>query len=225
MKNKTESMEAAGAVGAVRLRTVGMKAPLGISAAPELSWKLCSDENGQAQTAYEIQASDNESFNNIIWESGKVASSKPFGAVYGGGFAEGREVFWRVRLWDKDGNRGGFSEAARFEFGLESLKAKWLLAPQTEAANMFETAFEVKKPVKRARLYASALGVFDAFVNGKKVGDDFFAPGETDFRRRVHYVTYDVTELLLARSQHRRHRAWARNVRQSHNLRRRLPLP
>ncbi len=186
-----------GAVRAVDLRTQGMVNPIGIgSEAPELSWRLSSDENGQSQSAYEIQAASDEDFENIIWESGVVDSSKPFGAVYGGGFEDGLTVFWHVRLIDKDGNRGNFSETAVFEFGIKSIDAKWLAAPQTKAANIFETAFSAEKNVKKARLYASALGIFDAFVNGKKVGDDFFAPGETDFRKRVHYVTYDVTDLL-----------------------------
>ncbi len=186
-----------GAVSAVGLRAQGMKNPLGIGAeAPELSWKLNSDENGQAQAAYEIQASSDESFKNILWESGTVNAAEPFGAVYGGGFEEGSTVFWRVRLMDRNGNWGGFSDTAFFEFGIRSLTGKWLKAPQTKAANIFETAFFVEKPVQKARLYASALGVFEASVNGKKAGDDFFAPGETDFRKRVHYVTYDVTDLL-----------------------------
>ncbi len=186
-----------GTVNAVELRTQGMENPLGIGTkAPELSWKLSSVENNQAQTAYEIQASLNESFGNIVWESGKVESPKPFGAVYGGGFEDGQEVFWHVRLMDKDGNWGEFSETASFEFGIRNWDAKWLKAPKTAATNIFETSFSAEKPVKKARLYASALGIFEASLNGKKIGDDFFAPGETDFRKRVHYVTYDVTDLL-----------------------------
>ncbi len=182
---------------AVRLRTHGLQNPLGIGTeAPELSWALSSAENNQVQTAYEIQAAVDVDFENMFWRSGEVETSKPFGAVYGGRFMAGQEIFWRVRLRNGDGVWGEFSDPARFEFGISDWRAKWLKAPQTTAANIFEAAFSVEKPVKKARLYCSSLGIFDAFINGKKAGEDFFAPGETDFRKRVHYVTYDVTGLL-----------------------------
>jgi alpha-L-rhamnosidase len=56
--------------------------------------------------------------------------------------------------------------------------------------------FPVTKPVRRARLYASSLGIYEPYLNGKRVGADVFAPGWTDYRKRVYYQTYDVTRLL-----------------------------
>jgi len=53
--------------------------------------------------------------------------------------------------------------------------------------------FDVAAPVKSARLYATSLGAYELFLNGKRVGDDVLAPGWTDFRQRVKYQTYDVT--------------------------------
>ncbi|WP_073946366.1 alpha-L-rhamnosidase [Streptomyces kebangsaanensis] len=50
--------------------------------------------------------------------------------------------------------------------------------------------------VTRARLYATALGLYEAQLNGRRVGEDRLAPGWTDYRKRVQYQTYDVTELL-----------------------------
>jgi len=57
-------------------------------------------------------------------------------------------------------------------------------------------SFELASPVKSARLYATALGAYEMFLNGKRVGDDVLAPGWTDYRQRVKYQTYDVTALL-----------------------------
>ena len=54
--------------------------------------------------------------------------------------------------------------------------------------------FALSKSVRRARLYASALGVYEPYINGKRVGSDVFAPGWTDYRKRVMYQTYDVTD-------------------------------
>ena len=56
--------------------------------------------------------------------------------------------------------------------------------------------FEVSQPVKSARLYATAMGDYEMFLNGKRVGDQVMAPGWTDYRERVMYQTYDVTALL-----------------------------
>jgi alpha-L-rhamnosidase len=57
-------------------------------------------------------------------------------------------------------------------------------------------SFVVNKPVKRAVVYASALGLYELQINGKRVGEDYFTPGWTDYTRRVYYQTYDVTDLL-----------------------------
>ena len=53
--------------------------------------------------------------------------------------------------------------------------------------------FEVKSPIRSARLYATALGAYQMFLNGERVGDDVLAPGWTDYREHVKYQTYDVT--------------------------------
>jgi alpha-L-rhamnosidase len=59
-------------------------------------------------------------------------------------------------------------------------------------------AFAVAKPVRRATIYATALGVYELELNGTRVGVDHFAPGWTDYRRRVAYQTYDVTAQVRA---------------------------
>lgn len=56
--------------------------------------------------------------------------------------------------------------------------------------------FSIEKEVKSARLYASARGFYQAYLNGQKIGDDYYNPGFTDYRLRIQYQTYDVTDLL-----------------------------
>lgn len=70
---------------------------------------------------------------------------------------------------------------------------KRLLPP----ARYFRTDFKTRdKKIKRACLYATALGIYQCFVNGQRVTDDYLSPGWTDYRTRVYYRTYDVTEQL-----------------------------
>jgi alpha-L-rhamnosidase len=56
--------------------------------------------------------------------------------------------------------------------------------------------FEIHKPVASARLYATALGAYQIFINGKRAGEDVLSPGWTDYRLRLKYQTYDVTGSL-----------------------------
>ena len=58
------------------------------------------------------------------------------------------------------------------------------------------TRFKLDEPAVRARLYASALGLYELHINGQRVGDHYLAPGWTDYRKRVRYQTFDVTDLL-----------------------------
>ena len=66
----------------------------------------------------------------------------------------------------------------------------------TESVKVLRHPFELKSPVRSARLYATALGSYQLFVNGKRVGDDVLAPGWTDYRLRLKYQTYDVTDMV-----------------------------
>ena len=71
--------------------------------------------------------------------------------------------------------------------------------PGYGAETMLRTEFTIgEKKVRSARLYASAMGVFNLYLNGTKVGEDWFAPGDTQYRETICYMTYDVTGLLKA---------------------------
>ena len=73
--------------------------------------------------------------------------------------------------------------------------------------------FPLDKPVRRARMYATARGVYELYVNGSRVGDDVLAPGWTDYDRRIQYQTYDVTPLLAEGPERPRRRPRRRLVR------------
>lgn len=62
----------------------------------------------------------------------------------------------------------------------------------------FRRAFDVAAGLVRARLYITACGIYEARIDGERVGDFCMAPGHTDYRKRVQYQTYDVTEALAA---------------------------
>jgi len=65
-----------------------------------------------------------------------------------------------------------------------------------EPASCFRKAFAVRQPVRRAILFASALGLYELRLNGQAIDSDVLSPGWTDYRKRVHYFGYDVTARL-----------------------------
>ena len=70
------------------------------------------------------------------------------------------------------------------------------LPEDATALKYLRKSFALKNPVRRAMLYATALGLYDIRLNGRRVGDHVLAPEWTDYRKRVRYQAYDVTALL-----------------------------
>ena len=104
--------------------------PIGIGARqPRLSWKLVSDRMGEAQTAYQILAASSTPLDAAkpdMWDSGKIASDQSVLVPWAGKpLASGSQVFWKVRIWDKDGVPSAWSDEASFELGLLSTAAEW----------------------------------------------------------------------------------------------------
>ena len=113
-------------------------------------------------------------------------------------------VQWSVTLWDEEDQPGETAES-RFEMGLleqSDWQAKWITGDYTPRKNVrypvdcFRRQFSTSKEIARARLYASARGLYDVMINGKRIEDFILAPGMTDYRKRIQYQTYDVTAML-----------------------------
>jgi len=183
------------------LRTELAIDPIGIDAtAPRLSWKLSSNERNVVQAAYRITV---ESGSEVLWDSGRVESDQNCEVVYRGRTLDAGEIAtWRVEVWD---NHGGVhaSDDATFEAGwTEPWWAEWIGGalvggPRTSSpAPMVRTSFRIEKPVVRARLYATAGGVYTPSLNYERVGHAELAPGWTEYRKQIRYQTYDVTDAM-----------------------------
>ncbi|GHT42633.1 hypothetical protein AGMMS49965_14550 [Bacteroidia bacterium] len=191
------------------LRVEYLKNPVGIDVPhPRFSWKMKSNERGAAQTAYEIVVSSNPSGKDVVWTSGQVASDKSVHIPYGGAaLSPTTRYYWTVNVWNQQNEKLTSSEPAFFETGLMDSgwsNAQWLKYPElpVDGIPQFRTEFTLNKAIRKARIYSSALGVYDLFINGKRVGTpvrgkviyDELKPGSTDFHKTVFYTTYDVTD-------------------------------
>ncbi|SMF65425.1 alpha-L-rhamnosidase [Alteromonadaceae bacterium Bs31] len=203
-----------------KLRCEYLLNPLGIDEAkPRLSWQLQSDRRGARQLAYRLRVATTqtrlERGNADLWDSGLVQSQQSTHVEYGGKKLLSRmHCFWKVDVYD-DQEQCLTSEINFWTMGLleqSDWQAEWITAnphiftqdPQafapslTEAGSVcyFRRDFSLAQKVVSATLYASARGIFELTINGKRVGSDLFAPEWTDYHKRIHYRSYDVTHLL-----------------------------
>jgi len=183
--------------------------PLGIDVLqPRLSWQLESDQRGTRQTAYRILVATSEdalSSDSLLWDSGKVTSDQSIHVPYGGpGLVSGQRAYWKVSIWD-DAGQEAESIPSWWEIGLlerTDWQGQWIGAPfsggprTTSPAPYLRKEFRITKQVVSARLYATALGLYECYLNGMRVGDALLRPGWTDYNKRIQYQVYDVTDLL-----------------------------
>src|SRR6185437_3705662 len=215
--------------------------PIGIGVSnPQFTWQLKSDKRNVTQVAYEIRVSNDLSHlkkgKNLEWNSGKILSDESVRVIYkGNALQSAKKYFWQVRVWDNYGKVSGWSTPAFFQMALldesglpagqASWKAKWIEPGFTDIVGqpspMFRKQFLSDKKIKSAAVFITAHGLYEAKINGHRVGDDYFTPGWTSYNKRLQYQEYDVTDLLkqgnnaigvtLGSGWYRGHLAWDNN--------------
>ena len=175
----------------------------------QMPWKkyLRADVTGQLTAGANLLAI--ESVHYVVNPSGMATEDAPpvnatLFIEYADGttaaFASGTEwktaihapVAWQQKNFDDSGWKAAVVPAPMPGPRSQPLGHPWI----PDSVKALRRGFEVSRPVKSARLYATALGEYEIFLNGKRVGDEVFAPGWTDYRQRVNYQTYDVTAQL-----------------------------
>ena len=190
--------------------------PEGVATAnPRFSWQITSGTPDLVQQSYQIEVArtedDLEEGHNLIWDSGVVESDQSLLIPYEGGDLLSRGAYyWRVKVTCNHGETA-WSDTHHWSMALLN-KSEWQAAWIGEDAlsNPGETAsgntrlaarylrkpFTTKKGIKRAMLYISGLGSYEAWLNGERVSEDVFAPMVSWYPERVYYNVYDVTPLL-----------------------------
>lgn len=174
---------------------------LGIGVAePRLSWSLPSGAG--AQDGYEIELDRD----GRVHRTGRIdGADQVFVPWPGEPLASRERVTVRVRVWTGSGEPSGWSPPSIVEAGLLE-PADWSAAPvgapwpenpdSDRRPARVRKDFTLERPVARARLYITAHGLYEAEINGHRVGDDALSPGWTVYGHRLRYYTYDVTDHL-----------------------------
>ncbi|UOE50609.1 glycoside hydrolase family 78 protein [Mucilaginibacter sp. SMC90] len=187
------------------LLTENLNNPESIDAkSPALSWQLLSERRNVNQTAYEIRVGTSPVAKQFVWESGKVASPQSVFVTYGGPeLRSGQAYYWQVRVWDENNKVSPWSAVAYWKMGLLNSSdwlAQWITPGFREEASrpspIFRKEFHLHKKIKSAYVYITAHGLYDAQINGKRVGDAYLTPGWTSYNNRLQYQVYNVTGML-----------------------------
>ncbi|MDP2114754.1 MAG: family 78 glycoside hydrolase catalytic domain [Bacteroidota bacterium] len=193
----------------INLQCEHMVNPIGIDAAsPRLKWQMNDTRQGAMQTAYQIVAGTDSAKvskgKGNMWDSRKIQSTGMLENYQGKPLQPFTKYYWTVRIWDQNNKQSSLAKVASFETGMmlmSNWKGSWISDTEDidlKPAPYFRKQFQPSGKIKSARIYIAAAGLYELFVNGKRVGDHQLDPMYTRFDRRTLYVTYNVTSLLNA---------------------------
>lgn len=177
------------------IRINGMKNPTGFDFETVCaSWKI-RESTGKKQEYAKIEVSLTEDFAEVFWsKEGKGLNS----AAEKLEFEQSAytRYFVRITVTDDKGE-SAVSEPAYFETGKmdEIWSGKWITTEKEDTFHpLFMKDFEVKKELASARLYICGLGLFEAKLNGEKVGEEVLTPYYSNYHDEEQYLTFDITK-------------------------------
>ncbi len=188
--------------------------PQGIDdAQPRISWRLQQADRFVKPTSYQILVATSqdklEPGKADLWDSGKVLSQDSHAMYAGKPLPSSTRIHVKIRE-ETNGVDSDWSEPTSF---LTALIGKQPTQPfisykdntafhkernklHLPPARYYRSTFTPEKKIVSAIAHATALGIYELHINGKRVGDAYFAPGWTDYRQRAYYNTYDITSYL-----------------------------
>ena len=179
----------------------GLANPVGFSLDPLVcSWKV-RNAKGATQSHARIEVSPTPDFSEIIYAlEGNLSS---LGTKLDLPLQSCTRYWYRVTV-ESDVGEVAVSDAHYFETGKlnEPWKAKWIGCRQDGRFHpQYRKCFSISSKVKQARLYICGLGLFEAYLGDKKVGNDLLAPFINDYQEHFQYCTYDVTDMLATENE------------------------
>ena len=208
--NKKKTLQ----INVTDLRTERLVNPMSIDTpTPRLGWRIETNTNDVEQTCYHLIVSSTpekaQALDGDLWESIVDTDQSQWISYQGKPLRSNTRCYWRVKVSTNKGD-SDWSDVAMWNVGLlyeADWQGRWIgldrkmsWDEETEhsrlSARYLRKEFDLDKQVAKATLYICGLGMYEAFINGKRIGDQVLAPAPTDYRRTVLYNAFDVTQLL-----------------------------
>lgn len=167
------------------------------------TWKV---ENSQAaySKAVRLEISEKEDMDGLVYDTGVLDNCRQCSQEVSMELKSRTRYFWRVWVQDEKGTEVR-SDVAWFETGKlkEAWRGNWIgTEKEEERMPFFFKEFTVEKKISKARLYIYGAGLYEAYLNGDKVGNEFLQPGYHSYDLLMEYQTYDVIEHIKAGKNH-----------------------
>ena len=161
------------------------------------SWKV-DEARGKAQKAARVRVAADEKMQEILFDSGMDEQADSLAYPVELALEPRTRYFWQVTVLS-DAEEEADSEVQWFETSKmsEEWTGKWLTCDSTEKRHpIFSKEIAPAKEMAKARLYVTGLGLYEAYIDGKKVGDEYLTPYSNNYNRWVQYQTYDITDQI-----------------------------
>ena len=189
------------------LQVDGLYSPIGIdSETPTFSWKIDSEEYDVIQKHYQIFVATDAVFSekSLVWDSGKVNSSESVYINFQGQTLEyATKYYWAVKVWTNKSSKPKQSKISSWTTGLmvgNQWKSEWIGVNNKDnrvsKTPYFTNDFVAGVKIKSANLFITSRGIYEAHINGKRVGNSYLTPGWTSYNNRIQYQAYDVQNML-----------------------------
>ena len=161
------------------------------------SWKV-DEARGKAQKVARVRVAADEKMQEILFDSGMDEQADSLAYPVELALEPRTRYFWQVTVLS-DAEEEADSEVQWFETSKmsEERTGKWLTCDSTEKRHpIFSKEIAPAKEMAKARLYVTGLGLYEAYIDGKKVGDEYLTPYSNNYNRWVQYQTYDITDQI-----------------------------
>ncbi|MEK9603234.1 MAG: family 78 glycoside hydrolase catalytic domain [Flavobacteriaceae bacterium] len=181
--------------------------PLGLdSQNPDFSWVIQSDQYNLNQTHYQIFVATDKVFSSksLVWDSGKVNSSESVYVKYQGRALDyATKYYWTVKVWTDQSSRPRQSGISFWTTGMmssENWNSEWIGVDDEDKKSKnspyFTNDFSIDNQIISAQLFITSRGIYEAHINGKRLGESYLTPGWTSYNNRIQYQAYDVKNLI-----------------------------
>ena len=170
------------------------------------SWSIKSDDYVLNQTHYQLFVATDKTFSkeSLVWDSGKVNSSESVYVIYQGISIEfATKYYWSVNVWSIQSANPKKSKISSWTTGLMDKKnwnSDWIGVNNDDKKGpkspYFTNDFVVGGRITSASLFITSRGIYEAHINGKRVGKSYLTPGWTSYNNRIQYQAYDDKDML-----------------------------